>query len=46
MKRPITRIIRARRANALKAAAKGQGFKAYRLKLQAKVISQLANGVA
>lgn len=41
-KRPITRIVRARRAKARKAAAKGHGFKAYQFKKEAAVIAALA----
>lgn len=42
MKRPLSKIIRARRAKARKAAAKGHGFKSYNLKKGAAVIAALA----
>lgn len=45
MKRPLKRRIRALKTKAARAVAKGHGFTAYRLKLQAKVIADLVREV-
>lgn len=42
MKRPLKRRIRSLKTKAAKAVVRGHGFTAYRLKLQAQTIAQLA----
>ena len=46
MKQPLKRRIRTLKAKAVKAVARGHGFTAYRLKLQAMKIAELAKECA